>query len=266
MDEQYALLAQAMARAPLPGAAVDISVSRQYGDNTVTMRTQLGAVQGGALPAPPMAGSSSSQAPGIPLSAVGGLPETSGGVGIQRAHTRNSFYEDEEQVPQLLAEIERLKRKALSRGITLTSAQEEVPAEDVATLRQVFSIADDTGAGEIDKEQLGQLHIVLGEPLTEVELNSAFKAMDANRSGSVSFEDFLSWYTMAHSASGMLSKKGSAYTSRFAKIMNKFSGALDIKNLTTAKTGEPHMCHYTHRHIAYIYAGTPACTIHTHTP
>ena len=30
-----------------------------------------------------------------------------------------------------------------------------------------------------------------------------------------------------------LSKKGSAYTSRFAKIMNKFSGALDIKQ-------EPH--------------------------
>jgi len=77
-----------------------------------------------------------------------------------------------------------------------------------------------------------------------VELNSAFKAMDANRSGSVSFEDFLSWYTMAHSASGMLSKKGSAYTSRFAKIMNKFSGALDIKNLTTAKTGEPRSLDY----------------------
>jgi hypothetical protein len=41
------------------------------------------------------------------------------------------------QVGTLLAEIERLKRKALSRGVNLTSPQEDVPAEDVAMLRQV---------------------------------------------------------------------------------------------------------------------------------
>lgn len=80
---------------------------------------------------------------------------------------------------------------------------------------------------------------MLGEPLTADELGSAFKAMDANRSGTVSFEDFLAWYTLAHSSSGMLSKKGSAYTARFKKIMQQLSTAFDIKQLTTAKSGEP---------------------------
>merc|ERR1719310_853851 len=166
------------------------------------------------------------------------------GGGIQRAYTRNSFYETEAEVPALLAEIDRLKRKALARGVNLTSPHEGVPAEDVAVLRQVFSIADDTGDGRIDREQLGQLHIVLGEPLTDSELTSAFKAMDANRMGTVEFEDFLAWYTLAHSASGMLSKKGSSYTSRFQKIMNKLSSAFDIKHLTTAMTGEPNSLDY----------------------
>ena len=51
-------------------------------------------------------------------------------------------------MPALLGEIERLKRKALSRGVNLTSPHEDVPAEDVVMLRQVFAIADDTGDGE----------------------------------------------------------------------------------------------------------------------
>jgi len=123
--------------------------------------------------------------------------------------------------------------------VNLTSPQEDVPAEDVAVLRQIFALADDTGDGEITEDQLGQLHTVLGEPLTESELHTAFKAMDHNRSGTVSFDDFLGWFTLAHSASGMLSKKGAAYSSRFKKLMNTFSSAFDIKHLTTATTGEP---------------------------
>ena len=89
-------------------------------------------------------------------------------------------------MPNLLAEIERLKRKALSRGVVLTLSDEAVPAEDVVVLKQIFSIADDTGDGEINMEQLGQLHTVLGEPLNESELKLAFKAMDHNKSGTAS--------------------------------------------------------------------------------
>ena len=228
MDEQLALLHDAMRR-PSVGAPIDISVSRQCGDCTVVMRGQLGAEGSSPAPMPQAA-----PPPPMPLSAAGTLP-TEPAPGIQRAYTRNSFYEldADGEVPNLLAEIDRLKRKALSRGVVLTSKDEDVPAEDVVMLRQIFSIADDTGDGKINQEQLGQLHSVLGEPLNEGELHTAFKAMDTSKSGWVTFEDFLAWYTLAHSSSGILSKKGSAYTARFQKIMSKLTSTFDIKHLTT---------------------------------
>lgn len=248
MDEQLALLRSALAHQVPPGATapVDVSVSRSYGESTVTLRTQIGGAVPQAMPpqsvprqmAPPMQMAPASGGAPVSLASVGQL-EPEKPASIARAYTRNSFYEDEDQVPTLLAEIERLKRKALSRGVNLTSPQEDVPAEDVATLRQIFAIADENGVGEINRDQLGELHVVLGEPLTDQELASAFKAMDANRSNTISFEDFLAWYTLAHSSSGMLSKKGTTYTNRFQKIMNKLQSSFDIKHLTTVTTGEP---------------------------
>jgi len=254
MNDQVALVQEALARAQGAGTAgtpIDIAVARQYGDSTVTMRAQVlpGAPAPKGIPEPPGA---------VPLSSIPGhthrssffgeppaegmdmegLPQIPPG-GVQRKYTTNSFYEDNNEVPQLLAEIDRLKRKALSRGVNLTSPHEDVPAEDVAMLKQVFSIADDTGDGLITFEQLMELHVVLGEPLSEEEGKSAFKAMDNNRTGNISFEDFLAWYTLAHSKSGVLSKKGTAYTSRFKKIMSKIGGAFDPKMLSTFVTGTP---------------------------
>ena len=54
-------------------------------------------------------------------------------------YTRNSFYEDEGEVPSLLAEIDRLKRKALSRGVNLTSANERNPWSKAITLYRLLS-------------------------------------------------------------------------------------------------------------------------------
>ena len=67
MDEQLILLQQALARQALvPAGAppIDISVSRQYGESTVTMRTQLGA---GAVPARGMPSGMPSAPPAAPL-------------------------------------------------------------------------------------------------------------------------------------------------------------------------------------------------------
>ena len=128
MDEQYALLTQAMAQAPMPSAPIDVSVSRQYGDNTVTLRTQIGtsaipAVMPTMMPTAPMS---------VPLSAAPSLAAHSlaahPGPGIARQQTRNSFYDDDDKEKmELLQEIDRLKRKGLSMGITLTSSQEVSP-------------------------------------------------------------------------------------------------------------------------------------------
>ena len=200
---------------------LDISVSRQYGDSTVTLRTNLPVTKSG--PSPPMQSNlgsvGASQLPG------GGM----GGGGVGRLVSTASFFGDEGGVPRqhsieqgiggdevvrLSAEIDRLKRKALSRGVNLTSKDEDVPSEDVAMLRQVFALADSTGDGFINEVELGQMHQVLGEPLSDAEVHSAFKAMDSNRSNTIDFDDFLSWYTLAHSRAGVLSKKGQARAGR----------------------------------------------------
>ena len=46
-------------------------------------------------------------------------------------------------------------------------------------------------------------------------------------------------YTLAHSSSGMLSKKGQAYTDRFKRIMGRIGDAFDIKNLSISASGQP---------------------------
>ena len=250
MDEQLALLHDAIHRQAPGGAPVDVSVSRQAGDCIITLRGALGTI-GAAVPMRPV--STPIQAPmpaAVSLDDAGVLPSDGPPGGITRAYTRNSFYEDDSEVPNLLAEIDRLKRKALSRGVVLTSRDEEVPAEDVVMLRQIFSIADDTGDGRINQEQLGQLHTVLGEPLSDAELHTAFKAMDVTRVGSVSFDDFLSWYTLAHSSSGILSRKGNAYTSRFAKMMGRVCAYHTTPN---------HACHHHDRHAVMA---SPRCCAH----
>jgi len=265
MDEQLTLIEQALQRArgaQLGEMPLDISVSRQYGDSTVTMRTQLPAGKA-ALPAAPgpqqPAVSSLSQMSAAHISDIPAISQPP--MGIDRSMTRLSFYEGGRRpegpdpdiiapgeasgmVNQLLTEIERLKRKALSRGINLQSPHEDVPAEDVAMLKQVFSLADSTGSGKIDKQDFGNLHFVLGQPLDDEELTMAFKSMDRDKTGDISFDEFIAWYALANSQSGMLSKKGEAYTRRFKKIMAKLEDQFELKSLTTMTTGQPNSLEY----------------------
>ena len=142
-------------------------MSRQYGDSTVTLRTHL-PTAGSQQPAELTQG---------PISA----PTAGMGLGVNRHQSTASFFGEEgvervdsapnpAEVSRLTAEIERLKRKALSRGVNLTSKDEDVPTEDVAMLRQVFALADSTGDGFISKEELAQMHQVLGEPLSDDEV------------------------------------------------------------------------------------------------
>ncbi|EOD18892.1 inorganic pyrophosphatase [Emiliania huxleyi CCMP1516] len=265
MNEQLALIEEAFRRArsqPLSGVPIDIAVARQYGDSTVTLRTQLPARGGNSSVQPRAAGPSGEAFTLGDLSAVAKgksdegvdrkvstasfFDPPSGGDGVARGETSLSWADGESsmQVGTLLAEIERLKRKALSRGVNLTSPQEDVPAEDVAMLRQVFIMADSTSRGSIELEELKNLHHVLGEPLTESEAASAFKAMDSTKSGTVNFEDFLAWYTLAHSSSGMLSKKGQAYTNRFKKMMGRIGGQFKLENITVSETGQSRSLEY----------------------
>ena len=174
MNEQLALIEEAFRRArsqPLSGVPIDIAVARQYGDSTVTLRTQLPARGGNSSVQPRAAGPSGEAFTLGDLSAVAKgksdegvdrkvstasfFDPPSGGDGVARGETSLSWADGESsmQVGTLLAEIERLKRKALSRGVNLTSPQEDVPAEDVAMLRQVCAVA--RGERESEREVVG---------------------------------------------------------------------------------------------------------------
>ena len=141
---------------------LDISVSRQYGDNTVTLRTNLPVTKSG--PSPPSRSSpmdlGSAGASDLPADRPGGvarLVSTASFFGDEQQggprQRRGSYLSEEQgvasdearprppclgeasaaaargphppphplQVIRLSAEIDRLKRKALSRGVNLTS-------------------------------------------------------------------------------------------------------------------------------------------------
>mmetsp|Transcript_37198 Transcript_37198/g.86038 ORF Transcript_37198/g.86038 Transcript_37198/m.86038 type:complete len:489 (+) Transcript_37198:55-1521(+) len=258
MDEALTLVADAVrsARGLRLDSTVSVTLQRAVGDNQLTFVVQVppaGQVEAAAAAAPrtfarasappraiAMGGESSEMRPRVEpalgprmnseidvlaISGVGERRETLGGTA------------ESDEVKTLMAEIERLKRKALSRGVNLTSQHEDVPAEDVARLRAVFSMADSTGSGYINASELQALHALLGEPLTDEEASDAFRRIDVNQSGDISFDDFLSWFTLAHSRSGMLSKKGLAYNQRFKKLFARIEGLFDLKNLTVSSQG-----------------------------
>lgn len=186
-------------------------------------------------------------------------------VGVQDAETEATL---------LYAELERLKRKALSRGIDLDShPANSVPPEDIARLRTLFSLADSNGSGEINAGELQQLHFHMGEPLTDEEAEEAFQRINIEHTGVINFDDFLGWcvprrrsvlrhprhltiqpprtpllpsaharrarrrYMLAHSRQGLLSKKGEAYNQRFQKLMTGIEGVFDVNKMSVAMNG-----------------------------
>jgi len=263
MDEALGLIADAVksARALKLDSTLSVTLQRAVGDNQLTFAVQV--PPGGATePVAPTLGRRSSvqfgqaHVVGVEPSeararAMAGSPGLGGrsnteldalAIGGQMVGDRRVSGLSEsgaaDEVNRLIAEIERLKRKALSRGVNLTSHHEDVPAEDVTRLRAVFALADTTGAGYINVNELQALHQHLGEPLTDDEAQDAFRRIDVNQSGDISFDDFLAWFTLAHSRSGILSKKGQAYNRRFKKLMARIEGAFDLKNLSVSSTGQ----------------------------
>jgi len=108
----------------------------------------------------------------------------------------------------------------------------------VERLESIFQLADSTGNGRIDARELQALHQSLGEPLTDEEARDAFEEMDENRSGDISFDDFLRWYTTAHDRRGFLSRKGESYSRRFKKLMATIDSPFRLSHLSCTEAGE----------------------------
>jgi Ca2+-binding EF-hand superfamily protein len=68
--------------------------------------------------------------------------------------------------------------------------------------REVFDLMDTDGNGTLGKKEFSELMENMGHKMTSLisdkDLESAWKDLDANNDGSVSFEEFLAWYRRKH--------------------------------------------------------------------
>ena len=60
--------------------------------------------------------------------------------------------------------------------------------------RKLFKEIDADGGGTLDRDEIRQLARRLGKRLSDKQLNEAMMAMDADGSGDVAFDEFLSWW------------------------------------------------------------------------
>jgi hypothetical protein len=60
---------------------------------------------------------------------------------------------------------------------------------------EVFKSFDRDGSGSIDRRELARLLEALGQAISEEELEIALDAVDSNRSGRISWDEFKAWWS-----------------------------------------------------------------------
>merc|ERR1712098_587384 len=65
---------------------------------------------------------------------------------------------------------------------------------DEARCRELFNQHDVDHSGELDTAELARMAQALGSSLTHNELEAAIISLDTDRSGAVSFEEFMVWF------------------------------------------------------------------------
>jgi hypothetical protein len=105
------------------------------------------------------------------------------------------------------AEVWRIRRRAAVR----------VSETDPELLADLFNKIDTDGSGYLDRDEIAQLSIELGKPLSEAELDDAMLSMDADGSGEVDLEEFVGWFE-AMKAAGKMPSWGAALAELQAKM------------------------------------------------
>ena len=75
------------------------------------------------------------------------------------------------------------------------SIQDPITTKELAELRQSFDACDSNGDGWIVSQEFASLLQALDTDLSDDECLLAFEVTDADGDGSISFEEFMEWWS-----------------------------------------------------------------------
>ena len=67
-------------------------------------------------------------------------------------------------------------------------------SEQITTIQNIFNNFDSNNDGLINRRELGSLTIALNDPLTPAELADFFKSIDTDNSGSITWDEFITYW------------------------------------------------------------------------
>jgi Ca2+-binding EF-hand superfamily protein len=80
-------------------------------------------------------------------------------------------------------------------GMSAASGGEDAgPDPEEQRLRTIWDIVDGDSSGALDRAEVGKVFEAMGQNLNEKKLAKAFKAMDSDGGGEISFEELLAWW------------------------------------------------------------------------
>jgi len=66
--------------------------------------------------------------------------------------------------------------------------------EQITTIQNIFNTFDSDNDGFINRRELGSLTIALNDPLTPAELADFFKSIDTDKSGKITWNEFITYW------------------------------------------------------------------------
>ena len=94
---------------------------------------------------------------------------------------------------------------------------QQVEKEQREAIKDLFIETDDDGSGLLDRSEVKQLAVMLGQKLNSKELDMAMAEMDEDGSGEVDFDEFFAWWVSDKEDSALQTKADGA--SNFFEIV-----------------------------------------------
>jgi len=89
-----------------------------------------------------------------------------------------------------------MRKRALAPEISAVSqSPDQLPEEQIAEIKEAFSLFDKDGDGTITSKELGTVMCSLGQKPTDAELVDMINEVDANGNGTIEFPEFLTMMT-----------------------------------------------------------------------